>query len=170
MKKVLLIAVVALCASCTSMPPVVKRGDVPANSEIAVIMMRDCVIATQTDCDGSGNTAGSIFARTLATNSRIKAVPVSRPVGAKETLTDDAAVAFAKSKGYHFVLNGEVDDYYRVAPMTFRTERAGVSIRVLNVEDGSVVVFFSDRTHSQTNLTTPDDLIEDMAKHVRESM
>ena len=156
--------------ACAPLPPVVKRGSLPANSEIAVLMFRDCVIAGQVDCDGSGNSAGSVFARVLATGSHIRALPVSRPVGAKESLTDDAAVAFAKAKGYQYVLNGEVDEYYRVAPFTFRTERAGVSVRVLNVEDGSVVAFFSDRRHSQTNLTTPDDMIEEMAKHVRDAL
>jgi hypothetical protein len=159
-----------LIVGCTPLPPVVKRGDLPPYSEIAVLMFRDCMIAGQVDCDGSGNSAGSVFARVLATGSRVRAVPISRPVGAKEALPDDAAVAFAKSKGFRYVLNGEVDEYYRVAPFTFRTERAGVSVRVLNVEDGSVAAFFSDRRHSQTNLTTPDDMIEEMAKHVRDAL
>lgn len=159
-----------LLAGCAALPPVVKRGELPPNAEIAVLMFRDCTIAGQVDCDGSGNSAGSVFARVMATGSRVRAVPVSRPVGAKEPLSDDAAVTFAKSKGYQYVMNGEVDEYYRVAPFTFRTERAGVSVRVLNVADGSVIAFFSDRRHSQTNLTTPDAMIEEMAKHVRDSL
>ena len=68
------------------------------------------------------------------------------------------------------MLNGEVEDYYRVAPFTFRTERAGVSIRILSTENGDVLAFFSHRTHSQTNLTTPDSLIEAFATHVRAAL
>ena len=151
------------------MPPVVKRGDVPAGSDIGVIMFRDCEISGQEDCDGSGNTAGSIFARVLATG-RFHAAPSSRPVGRKDPLSDDAAVEYARSKGFKYVLNGEVDEYYRVAPFTYRTERAGISIRLLRVSDGKVMAFFSQRTHSATNLTTPDKMIEAMAEHFRDSL
>ena len=34
-------------------------------------------------------------------------------------------------------LSGEVEDYYRVAPMTFRPERAGVSVRLLDTSNGA---------------------------------
>lgn len=156
-----------LFAACAT-PPVVKRGELPSGAEVAVVMFRDCIIAGQEDCDGSGNTAGSIFARVMSVG-RLRAVPLSRPVGAKEPLTDEAAVEFAKSKGFQYVLNGEVDEYYRVAPFTFRAERAGVSIRILRVSDGNVVAFFSQRKNSQTNLTTPERMIEKMAEHVRDS-
>ncbi len=158
-----------LFAACASTPPVVKRGELPRGAEIAIIMFRDCIIAGQEDCDGSGNTAGSIFARVMSVG-QLRAVPLSRPAGAREPLTDDAAVEFAKSKGFQYVLNGEVDEYYRVSPGTFRTERAGVSIRILRVSDGSVIAFFSQSKHSQTNLTTPARMIEKMAEHVRDSL
>lgn len=133
-------------------------------------MFRDCTITGQEDCDGSGLTAGSIFARVLAQKPGMRAVPLSRPVGATAPLDDAAAAAFGKLRGYQYVVNGEVEDYYRVAPMTFRAERAGVSVRILRTSDGSIMSFFSDRTHSATNLTTPDALVEDMAKHVGDSI
>jgi hypothetical protein len=91
-------------------------------------------------------------------------------VGPNEGLTDDAAVDFAWKKGFQFVLNGEVDEYYSVAPMTFRVDRAGVSLRILRVSDGSVAAFFSQRKEAGSNFATPDGLIEDMAVHVRDSL
>ncbi|WP_445146264.1 hypothetical protein [Dyella sp. Tek66A03] len=157
-------------AACVSTPPVTVRERIPAGSDVAVIMFRDCTIAGQEDCDGSGLTAGSIFARIIAQQPGMKAAPLDRPVTPKIQLSDDQAVTYAKAKGFAYVVNGDVEDYYRVAPMTFRAERAGVSVRVLRTSDGQVMAFFSNRTHSATNLTTPDDLIEDMAKHVAESM
>jgi hypothetical protein len=75
-----------------------------------------------------------------------------------------------KRRGFKYVLNGDVEDYCRAAPMTFRTERAGVSVRLLNTDNGDLLAFFSHRTHSQTNLTTPDDIIERLASHVREAV
>src|SRR6266853_6704089 len=105
----LMILLLLVPLAIASTPPVVKRAELPPQAEIAVVMFRDCTITGQEDCDGSGNTAGSIFARVLATESKVRAVPLSRPVGPKETLSDDAAVEYAKSKGYQYVLNGEVD-------------------------------------------------------------
>jgi hypothetical protein len=156
-------------AGCASTPPVTVRDHMPKGSDVGVIMFRDCTIAGQEDWDGSGLTAGSIFARVLAAKPDLRAAPLSRPVGPKVQLDDDQAVAYAKTKGFAYVLNGDVDEYYRVAPMTWLTERAGVSIRILRTSDGSVVAFFGNRTHSATNFTTPDALIEDMAKHVADS-
>jgi hypothetical protein len=118
----------------------------------------------------SGLAAGSIFARVFSEKPGLRAVPLSRPVAATATFDDSAAVAYARSKGYQYVINGDVEDYYRVAPMTFRTERAGVSVHLLRTSDGEVLAFFSHRTHSQTNLTTPDAMIASMAEHVRDSV
>lgn len=163
-------ALLLLDVGCASTPAVVKRGEVPLGSELAVISFRDCLTAGQEDCAGSGNVAGSIFARVFSSTARFKAVPLSRPVGPTETLTDDAAVSLAKSRGFKFVINGEVDEFYAVAPMTFRVDRAGISVRVLRVEDGDVVAFFSQRKEAGSNLSTPDGLIEGMAIHVRDSL
>ena len=133
-------------------------------------MFRDCTISGQEDCDGSGLAAGSIFARVLSAQPGFKAVTLNRPTGPKLELDDGQAAAYGKAKGYQYVLNGDVEDYYRVAPFTFRTERAGVSVRLLRTSDGQVMAFFSYRTNSGSNLTTPDAMIENMAKHVAKSL
>ena len=161
---------ISLFTGCASTPPVSVREQLPKGSEIAVVMFRDCTIAGQEDCNESGLTAGSIFARVLSEKPGLRAVPLSRPVAPTTPLDDSAAVAYAKSKGYAYVLNGEVEDYYRVAPMTFRTERAGAAVRLLRTSDGQVLAFFSHRTHSKTNLTTPDALLQVMAVHFRDSI
>ena len=156
--------------SCASTPAVVKRGQIPVGSDLAVIPFRDCLTSGQEDCDGSGNTAGNIFAQVFSASARFRAVPLSRSVGPRQTLTDDAAVALAKNKGFRYVINGEVDEYYDVAPMTFRVDRAGISIRILRVEDGSVIAFFSQRKEAGSNLGTPAGMIKKMAEHVRDSL
>jgi hypothetical protein len=173
MKKIyraVMLAPVALASACASIPPVTVRDRLPPGADVAVVMFRDCTIAGQEDCDGSGMSAGGAFLRGLTYKSRLKAAPLSRPVGPKEALIDDRAVAYAKAKGFAYVVNGDVTEYYRVAPFTFRTERAGISVRVLRTSDGAVISFFDDRTNSSSNLTTPDAMIEKMAKHVAESI
>jgi hypothetical protein len=162
------IALAVLLMGCAG-APVTVRDKLPSASDVAVVMFRDCTIQGQEDCDGSGLTAGSIFARVIATTPGRKAVPLDRPVGPKAPLSDAEAVTYAKEKGYAYVVNGEVQDYYRVAPFTFRSERAGVSVRVLRVSDAAVASFFSDRDIAN-NLSTPDAIIEDMAKKVAKAM
>jgi hypothetical protein len=156
--------------ACASTPPVVKRLNLPTGSEVAVISFRDCLIAGQEDCGGSGNTAGSVFARVFSATPRFKAVPLSRPVGPTESLTDDAAVHYAKEKGFEYLINGEVDEYYSVAPMTFRADRAGISMRLIRVSDGAVVAFYSQRKEAGSNLTTPDRIIEKIAVRIRDAL
>jgi hypothetical protein len=157
-------------AACTSVPPVTVRDHLPPGSEVAVVMFRDCTITGQEDCDGSGLSAGSIFATVLAQKPGLKAAPLSRPVAPKAPLDDDQAVSFAKGKGFAYVINGDVTEYYRVAPFTFRTERAGVSVRLLRTSDGNVMSFWSNRINSKSNLTTPDAMIKDMAEHVAQAL
>lgn len=163
----LVIAVVT--TSCASAPAVVKRDKVPRGVEIAVIAFRDCLIANQEDCSGSGSITGSVVARALFSGGQFKAFPVSRPVGATQPLADDEAVALGREKRYAYVINGEVDDYYIVAPMTFRSEKAGISMRLLRVSDGALVAFFSRRREAG-NLTTPDKMILKMAGEFRDAL
>ncbi|HEX7965256.1 MAG TPA: hypothetical protein VF651_06025 [Gammaproteobacteria bacterium] len=158
-----------LAMGCSHGPPKPRHPLIPDGSTVAVIMFRDCVIQDQEDCDGSGNTAGSIFASKLNDSDFIHAVPLSRPVGPKEELNDDAAVALAKAKGYAYVLNGEVADYYRVAPMTFREERAAANIRVLSTADGKIV-YFHDDNDTANDMSSPQSILEDIAEDVRDDL
>jgi hypothetical protein len=106
----------------------------------------------------------------FSASPRFKAVPLSRPVAPRESLTDDAAVRYAQEKGFGYVINGEVDEFYSVAPMTFRVDRAGVSIRLLRVSDGAVVAFYSQKKDGGSNFTTPDRIIEKIAERFRDAL
>lgn len=163
-----MLSLLVLCTGCASVRPTVRQ-QVPHGSDIAVIMFRDCVIPGQEDCGGSGLTAGSIFARVLSEDSVVRAVPLSRQVSAALPLDDGAAAAYGREKGFKYVVNGEVEDYYRVAPMTFRPERAGVSVRLLDTSNGQVMAFFSDRG-TAPNLSTPDAILSKFAKRFREAV
>jgi len=155
--------------SCASSPTVVKSESVPSGAHVAVIPFRDCTIPGQDDCGGSGNIAGTIYARVLASHPGIQVLPVSRPVGATDALTDDAAVKFASSKGFDYVVNGEVNDFYRVAPFTFRQERVGLAVRVLHVPDGKVIAFQTEAA-TAGNLTTPERMLERLAAKLGEKL
>jgi len=159
-----LLCVFAGCATSN----ITVRDTIPPGSTILVVAFRDCVIADQDDCTGSGVRAGSIFASVLSKGG-FNATPVARPVGAKAQLTDDAAVAYAKSKGAPYVLNGNVENFYRVAQITVRGERAAAGMRLLQVSDGSMVAF-STYWDQANSLSSPDAIIEAMARKLTESL
>ena len=93
------------------------------------VAARDYTIPGQEDCGGSGLSAGSVFARVFSEGFIVRAMPLSRPVPAAESLDDNAAAAYGRAKGFSYVVNGEVEDYYRVAPMT--SPRTGWSVGAL---------------------------------------
>src|SRR5690348_4567938 len=84
--------------ACGSNPskdePEVHHPKVPAGSTIAVIGFRDCTIADQEDCAGSGDKVTDIFVSQFANSTLFHAEKQPRPVGAKDELSDEAAVAY----------------------------------------------------------------------------
>lgn len=160
-----LLATVALLAGCASAPSINVKHRVPRGGTVAVVMFEDCAIANQVDCDGSGAKAGSIFVDVLSQRPGLHAVSLPRPVGPKVPLSDDAAVAYAKAKGYRYVVNGEVQDYYG-GHVSLHANRAGVSVRVLSTSNGLELVSYSHLEKSTAHLTTPDGMLGDMAKQL----
>ena len=162
---------VAMSIGChhSSRPSLLPKPVLPDGVQIAVVTFRDCMIAGQEDCGGSGESAGAVFATELNDPPHFTAVPLSRPVGATDSLSDDAAVALAKTKDYAYVLNGDVLDYYRVSPMIFREERAAVSVRLLRVSDGKVMAFYSKRG-SQNSFSSPEKVLKDLADEFRDQL
>jgi TolB-like protein len=165
-----LLAAVMLLTGCTTDPSISVIHRVPHGSTIAVVMFKDCDIANQSDCDGSGLDAGSIFVRVLSQRSGLHAISLPRPVGPKALLTDDAAVAYAKAKGYRYVINGEVQDYYRTGHLAIHSDRVGISVRVLSTSNGQALATYTYQQDSKTHLATPDDMLEDMAKQLASSI
>ncbi|GLQ94434.1 hypothetical protein [Dyella acidisoli] len=161
-----LLATVMLLAGCATAPSITVKHRIPHGGTVAVVMFEDCSIANQTDCDGSGANAGSIFVRVLSQKPDLHAVSLPRPVGAKAQLADDAAIAYAKAKGYRYVINGEVQDYHRAGLVAFHSSRASIALRVLSTSNGQAIASYAYQEDSTTHLTTPDEMLEDMAKQL----
>jgi TolB-like protein len=164
----LALAMAALLAGCatTEDPSISVIHRVPHGSTVAIVMFGDCQVVNQADCDGSGLRAGSIFVRVLSQNPNLHAISLPRPVGPAARYTDDVAVAYAKAKGYRYVMNGEVQDYYHAGHVALHPDRAAISVRVLNTSNGQALETYTYQESSKTHLTTPDDMLEDMAKQV----
>jgi len=162
--RVLLVTMMVL-AGCATKPSINVEHRIPHGGAVAVVMFQDCDIVNQTDCDGSGAKAGSIFVNVLSQRPGLHAVSLPRPVGPKAQLSDEAAVAYAKAKGYRYVINGEVQDYYG-GHMSLHSNRAGISVRVLSTSNGHELTTYTYQEKSAAHLTTPDDMLEDMAKQL----
>jgi hypothetical protein len=170
MRTCALLATALLLAGCGTDPDINVKHRVPHGGTVAVVMFKDCDIANQSDCDGSGANASSIFVRVLLQKPGLHAVSLPRPVGPKAPLTDDAAVAYAEAKGYRYVINGEVQDYLHTGHLALHSDRAAVSVRVLSVKDGQAIVTYTYKEDSKTHFTSPDDMLEDMAKQLATSI
>lgn len=166
----LLCGVVALMSACAS-APLTKTGEIPKGSEIVVISFRDCLVSGQEDdCDGSGRKAGEAFQEVFSEGGKFTSKLVDRPVGAKEALSDQAAAEFARTNGHNYVLIGEVDDFYSVAAMTFRPDRAAVSIRIIRASDGQVMSSYSKHGEAGSNFATPKGMVKGIATFVRNGL
>jgi hypothetical protein len=142
---------------------------VPRDTGIAIIPLRDCTIPNNDDCHGAGNIATSVIAATLS-KGRYEVIPLSRPANPDQVISDDSAVEVAKAKGFEYVINGEVNDFYRVAPMTFRVDRASLAFRLLKVSDGSVVASAISSVEAGSNLSTPEGLVRKLAEKLLQEM
>jgi TolB-like protein len=179
MRTCALLATMLLLAGCATNAPdpdadpdssITVTHRVVRGATVAVVMFQDCTIANQTDCDGSGQKAGSIFVSELAQKQGLHAVALPRPVGPKLPYSDVAAVAYAKAKGYRYVLNGEVQDYFRTGHLALHADRAAVSLRVLETSNGRTLVTSTYQEDSKTHFTSPDDMLQDMAKQLSNSI
>jgi TolB-like protein len=166
MRKRALLVTMLLLAGCSTDPTISVIHRVPHGGTVAVVAFEDCTIANQTDCNGSGATATAIFVHALSQKPGLHIVSLPRPVGATAPLTDMAAMVYAQSKGYRYVVNGEVQDYLRTGHMTLHSDRAAMSVRVLNVTNGQAIVTYTYQEDSRTHFNSPDDMLDDMAKQV----
>jgi TolB-like protein len=166
-----LLATAMLLGGCaTNDPSIAVKHRVPHDGMVALVMFEDCDIANQSDCNGAGLNASSIFVRVLSLKPGLHVVSLPRPVGPKVKLNDDAAVAYAKAKGYRYVINGEVQDYFRTGRMALHSNRASISARVLNTSNGEAIVTYTYQENSKTHFQTPDEMLEDMAKQFATSI
>ncbi len=169
-RAVLCCAVLVVFSACAS-APITKTAEIPRNSEIVIISLRDCLITGQDeDCNGSGQKAGEAFKEAFSEGGKFTSRLVDRPVGAKEALTDQAAADFGRKNGYGYVINGEVDDFYSVAAMTFRPDRAAVSVRVIRSSDGQVITSFSQQGKAGSNFATPKGMVKGIATYLRDGL
>ncbi len=164
------LAVLVFFAACASVP-ITKTGEIPRGSEIVVVGFRDCLISGQDeDCNGSGVKAGEAFQEAFNEGGKFTSRLVDRPVGPKDALSNEAAAELGRKNGYNYVLHGEVDDFYSVAAMTFRTDRAAVTMRIVRASDGQVMASYSKVGKASSNFATPQGMIKDIAIFVRDGL
>jgi hypothetical protein len=167
---VLLVFAVVLASGCAS-TPVTKNAEIPAGTEIVVVPFRDCLISGQDeDCTGSGVKTGEAFRDAFSEGGKFKARLVDRPVGAKETWSDKDVAEWARRNNYDYVLTGEVDDFYSVAAMTFRPDRAAASARIIRASDGLVVAAYSKPGSAGSNFATPKGMMKGIATEMRNGL
>lgn len=167
---VFLCFIVVLFAGCAS-TKITKAADIPPGSEITIISFRDCMITGQDeDCNGSGQKTAEAFRDSFSQGGKFRSSIAPRPVGPKEPLSDAAAAEYGRKNNYPYVINGEVDDFYSVAAMTFRSDKAAVSVRVIRSSDSLVITSFSKPGTAGSNFETPQGMMKRLADELRNAL
>ena len=155
-------------AACSEVPVQTHAPVIPDGSHVGIFMLRDCTVPKQPDCAGSGVIAGKILLQALS-GSVFKVVPLERSIAPDRDLSDRMALAIGRQQGLDYVLNGEMQDFHRVAPMTFRPERAALTVRLLRVSDGQVVYSHTDQG-TKNNFSSPEKVVASIAGDVRDEL
>lgn len=163
------LAVSVAMLACGGLPTVTTSQSVESSATIGVVSFQDCPADMRRDCPGSGEIAASIFRQQLAL-AGYGVVPLERDVASSEVLDDVGAVSRAAEASCDYVLVGEVTDFRDIAPMTFRADSAGVSIRLLDVASGAAISRYVYSDETKSNFGTPEDVIEKIAEHFVESL
>jgi hypothetical protein len=138
---------------------------------IGIIHFRDCVVLDHVeDCQGSGEKAGLIYATAFAGRKGAKITLLPRSLSAFDELTDAAAVAMGREKSVEYIVAGEVLDYSGVAAMSFRSDRASVSIRLLRVIDGMLLATQKEAMVGGSNFSNPTRLLRGAADRFRKAI
>lgn len=159
--------VLALAGGCYDTARIVKRDALPQGATIAVVGFRDCRVAGRAECAGSGAAAAEAVARAFREGG-YRTTVVARPAPASQSLADEDAMLLGR--GHDYVIQGVVDDFFSVDPPSSNMDRASVSMRLLRVADGETVGRFSDGRQARTNLTSPAEMVYEMAARFRDGL
>jgi hypothetical protein len=141
---------------------------IPYGIQLAVIRFRDCLIEGEIFCNGAGEKVTTIVSSALNDSPMLQAIAVLRPVGPRDELSDAAAVAYGKSKGYVYIVNGEVRDFHPTSMFT-KEQRGDISVRVLRTSDGQVVDAYSCQARL-SSLGSLNMMVKGMATDMRYSL
>lgn len=173
-KKITLVFIVPLIASCSmnfkhpaERGSVSKLGQIPVGAKMAIVPFSNCSVIDNSECAGSGNAAGTEFSRVFASGSHFDSELIPRPVGSNDLLTDKSAVTYAKSKGFEYVMNGEVTAFYDAEPVSGRRDQVGITLRILNTENEKIIFSYQHLACGMSNFDTTNEILNVIARHIR---
>ncbi|MDX1564773.1 MAG: hypothetical protein R3236_05165, partial [Phycisphaeraceae bacterium] len=138
---------------------------------IAVLPFKDHISDDPDDSKDTGAICQRFMAQALLEDAGIRAKvydPASRD--SRKLLRSDQAISMGRKLGVQYVIYGDCTEFYRVAPFTFRVDRAGMRVWMVRVQDGKLVFTASDTRRTDDNLEQPEDAIEQIAEEMVEGM
>ncbi len=146
---------------------VLERGfQFPRGATIVVLPFKDNDSSDPRDSEDTGRAAQQAF---LHAFEELTDLPITEVVGdaaaAAVGLTRSQAVEAAASAGVDYAVYGSCVQFYRVAPMTFRADEAGVTVEVV-AADGTVVYRETMQKNAAANTQEPEDVLARIAKKI----
>jgi hypothetical protein len=143
-----------------------KGGD-----RITVMPLADHPSDDPKDSERTGITCQNLIAGAL--KQRLAEVDVNAPVPAdydpKRGYEREQAVAAGRQRSSNYVLYGRCQEFYNVAPMTFRSDRGGIDVEVASVSDGRLVYRLIAQS-TASNFSTPEAIIGDIAESMADDL
>jgi len=156
--------------SCKQSRCIERQGDLPAKyrlrrgSSVLILPFRDHQSEDPNDSLDTGRFAQESFFEAFDRINGMRVVlrpPSSH--SARFGWTREEAATFAVRYKVEFVVYGEVTDFYRVAPFTYRNDRAGVWVEMVTAT--GKVFFRQERTLDLgTNHIEPEAVLDRIAK------
>lgn len=143
-----------------------RRFHFPHGAKVLVLPFRDHRSEDPRDRDGTGRATQVAVEQALG---EVVGLEVSERPGLPGDyalgLSRAQAAALAREAGADFAVYGDCVEFYRVAPMTFRTDRAGMDLEIVRA-DGTPVYRFTRSRDAGTNLNEPEDGLLRLARTV----
>lgn len=152
-------------------PAVVVRPDpsfrFPSGSIVLVLPFRDNPSGDRRDREGTGRAVQVALFDGLESvdelDVRMREGQLADP---SREIGDAEATRLVRESGADFAVVGACTDFYRVAPFTFRRDRAAVSLRIVSAA-GVVVFQESWKASPRDNLAEPEAALRLIAKELR---
>ena len=138
---------------------------VKRTESLVVLPFRDNVSEDSNDSDGTGKKCQTIMVEALSDrrDDTVKShVPANHDF--KTVLSQMQANTLGKTLKVDYVVYGDCIEFYDVAPMTFRADRAGMQVFVLRVVDGVIVYTARYNEKSDSNFDSPEDVIQELSE------
>ncbi len=142
-----------------------------AGARVTVLPFRDHTSSDPEDRDNTGLISQEIVANAIRSEHSAVVVDPHVPAGFDSTVgySLDQAREIGATRSADYVMFGQCIEFFRVAPMTFRSDKGGIAVTMISMPGGEVV-YTLRHVQAVGNFFTPETAIEQIAHAMAEEL